>query len=300
MELPRPSGLVGAARGVVARSIYGRIGAPAQVMTGLREPAGDPGLFGPDSMVWRVHAELPSMLIGGISALMLQTLHPLAMAGVDQHSDFREDPFRRLSNTSVFIALTSFGSQAGATEAIERVRHVHIRVRGKADDGRSYSASSPDLLTWVHVALVHSFLSSYQRYSGSPLSRSQRDQYFDQYAVVAVKLGAREVPRSGREVAAYLQAMRPQLRATPAALDTIDFLMKPPGQSRAESLLYPILASACVDLLPVWARRELGMPEPARIQSEIVRRAAATIGTLMRWGVGTPMSMRWATERMAG
>ena len=300
MELPRPSGLVGAARGAVARSIYGRIGAPAQVMKGLREPAGDPGLFGPESMVWRVHSELPSMLIGGISALMLQTLHPLAMAGVDQHSDFREDPFRRLSNTSVFIALTSFGSQAGAAEAIERVRHVHTRVRGRADDGRSYSASSPDLLTWVHVALVRSFLSSYQRYSGSPLTRAQRDQYFNEYALVALRLGARQVPGSVREVGTYLQAMRPQLHATPAALETLEFLMKPPGQSAAEHILYPVLASACVDLLPAWARRALGIPEPRRVQSEIVRRAAGTIGTLMRWGVGTPMSMRLATERMAG
>ena len=300
MELPRSSGLVGAARAVVARSVYGRIGAPAQVMKGLREPAGDPGLFGPDSMVWRVHAELPSMLIGGISALMLQTLHPLAMAGVDQHSDFREDPFKRLSNTSVFIALTSFGSQEGATEAIERVRQVHTRVRGTADDGRSYSASSPDLLTWVHVALVQSFLSSYQRYSGAPLTRPQRDQYFGEYALVAVRLGALQVPRSVREVGAFLQAMRPELHATPAALETIDFLMKPPGQSAAERILYPVLASACVDLLPAWARRELGMSEPRRVPSEMVRRAAGTICTLMRWGVGSPMSMRLATERMAG
>ncbi|HEV1996576.1 MAG TPA: oxygenase MpaB family protein, partial [Candidatus Dormibacteraeota bacterium] len=222
------------------------------------------------------------------------------MAGVEQHSDFREDPFGRLSNTSVFIALTSFGSLAGATEAIDRVRQVHTRVRGKADDGRKYSASEPELLTWVHVALVHSFLSSYQRYSGSPLTRAQRDRYFDEYALVALKLGAREVPRSGKEVGAYLQAMRPQLHATPAALETIAFLMKPPGQSTAERVLYPILAGACVDLLPAWARRELGLPPHQRVQSEIVRRAAGAVGTLMRWGVGKPMSVQWATERMAG
>ena len=300
MELLRRPGPFGIARGAVARSIYGRIGAPERVLDGLRLPMGDPGLFGPDSMVWRVHAELPSMLIGGISALMLQTLHPLAMAGVDQHSDFREEPFARLSNTSVFIALTSFGSEAGATEAIERVRQVHTRVRGVADDGRAYSAGSPDLLTWVHVALVHSFLSGYQRYSGSPLTRPQRDRYFDEYALVADRLGARDVPRSGKEVGAYLQAMRPQLRATPAALETVEFLMRPPGQSTAERLLYPILASACVDLLPAWARRELGITPQRRLQSEIVRRAASAVGALMRWGVGRPMSVQWATERMAG
>ncbi|MGI8609848.1 MAG: oxygenase MpaB family protein [Candidatus Dormibacteria bacterium] len=300
MDLTRRTGPFGVARTAVARSIYGRIGAPIRVISGLRQPAGDPGLFGPQSMVWRVHAELPSMLIGGISALMLQTLHPLAMAGVDQHSDFREEPFRRLTNTSVFIALTSFGSVAAAIEAIEQVRRVHTRVRGRADDGRPYSASAPDLLTWVHVALVHSFLASYQRYSGSPLTPAQRDQYFDEYAVVAVRLGVEQVPRSGREIGAYLQAMRPELQATPAALETMAFLLKPPGQSAAERVLYPVLASACVDLLPAWARRELGIRPRQPVRAEIVRRAASAIGALMRWGVGTPMSVQWATERMAG
>ena len=300
VKLPNPPGPFGTARGIVARSIYGRIGAPARVMKGLREPLGDPGLFGPASMVWRVHAELPSMLIGGISALMLQTLHPLAMAGVENHSDFREEPFARLANTSEFIALTSFGSRTGAAEAIGRVRQVHARVRGRADDGRAYSASAPRLLTWVHVALVRSFLASYQRYSGSPLVPRERDQYFDEYALVAEMLGAREVPRSGREVAAYLEDMRPELTATPAALAAIDFLMKPPGQTAAERLLYPALAGACVDLLPGWARRELQLRAQPRVQVELVRRSAAAVGMLMRWGVGTPMSVRWATERMAG
>ncbi|MDQ6748142.1 MAG: DUF2236 domain-containing protein, partial [Candidatus Dormibacteraeota bacterium] len=293
-------GPLGAARRVVARSVYGRIGAPARVMRALREPAGDPGMFGPGSMVWRVHGELPSMLIGGISALMLQTLHPLAMAGVEQHSDFREDPFSRLRNTSEFIAMTSFGSTAGASEAIARVRDVHTRVKGVAPDGRRYSAGNPALLTWVHVALAHSFLSGYQRYSGRPMTPTQKDQYFDEVALVALRLGAREVPRSQREVSAYFRATRPQLKATPAALDAIAFLMKPPGQTPAERILYPVLAQACVDLLPAWARGELGIPQPAPVQSAVVRRAAGAVGTLMRWGVGTPMSVRWATERMAG
>ncbi|MFN2465237.1 MAG: oxygenase MpaB family protein [Candidatus Dormibacteria bacterium] len=293
------SGALGPARRIVARGVYGRIGAPARVMAALREPAGDPGMFGPGSMVWRVHGELPSMLIGGISALMLQTLHPLAMAGVDQHSDFREDPFSRLRNTSEFIAMTSFGSTAGANEAIARVRAVHTRVKGTAPDGRHYSAGNPALLTWVHVALVRSFLTGYQRYSGTPLTRTQQDVYFDEVALVATRLGAQEVPRSQQEVAAYLRRLRPELAATPAALETIDFLMKPPGQTPVERILYPVLAQACIDLLPAWARQKLSMTQPAPAQTVLVRRAAGAVGTLMRWGVGTPMSVRWATERVA-
>lgn len=292
-------GPLGVAKRIVARNVYGRIGAPSGFMKALREPAGDPGLFGPGSMVWRIHGELPSMLIGGISALMLQTLHPLAMAGVDQHSDFRSDPFSRLRNTSEFIALTSFGSAEAAAQAVARVRSVHVPVRGTAADGRPYSANDPDLLTWVHVALVRSFLAGYQRYSGRPLDGVQRDRYFDEVAVVAEKLGAREVPRSERAVRDYLQEIRPELVATPSALQTIDFLMSPPGQTPAERLLYPAIAHAAADLLPPWARRMLSLADPPALQVAVGRRAAAAVGTLMRWGVGTPMSVRWATERMA-
>lgn len=287
-----------AARAIIARGVYGRIGAPGDVQQALRQPAGDPGLFGPGSVVWRVHADLPSMLIGGISALLLQTLHPLAMAGVDQHSKFRDDPFGRLRNTSEFIALTSFGSRAGAEEAISRVRRVHRHIRGTADDGRRYSAGDPPLLTWVHVALAHSFLHSYQLFSGSPLGPRERDAYYDEASITAYKLGAQSVPRSEAEVSAYLEEVRPQLQATPAALDAVDFLLHPPGQTPAERVLYPVLAQACVDLLPPWARRDLGIKPSAPLQVEAVRCAAGVIGTLMRWGVGTPMSVRWAAERV--
>lgn len=298
MRLPETVVSLAGARAIIARNVYGRIGAPGHVQQALRQPAGDPGLFGPGSMVWRVHAELPSMLIGGISALMLQTLHPLAMAGVDQHSNFREDAFGRLRNTSEFIALTSFGSRAGAEEAISRVRRVHRRVRGTADDGRHYAAGDPALLTWVHVALSVSFLNSYQNFSGAPLDEGECDRYYDEASIIAFKLGAQEVPRSVGDVARYLVEVRPELRATPAGLDAIAFLMKPPDQSPAERLLYPVLAQACVDLLPPWARQELGIKSTPPIQAEAVRRAAGAIGTLMRWGVGTPMSVRWAAERV--
>jgi uncharacterized protein (DUF2236 family) len=229
---------------------------------------------------------------------MLQTLHPLAMAGVDQHSNFREDAFARLRNTSEFIAVTSFGSRVGAEEAIARVRRVHRRVRGTADDGRRYAAGDPALLTWVHIALSHSFLSSYQRYSGSPLAPQECDQYYDEASIIAFKLGAQDVPRTQADVARYFIDIQPQLQATPAGLAAVDFLLKPPDQTPAERLLYPVLAQACVDLLPSWARHELSIKPTQPLQEEAVRRAAGAIGTLMRWGVGTPMSVRWAAERV--
>src|SRR5688500_9257071 len=116
----------------------------------LAGTGGDFGLFGPGSAVWKVHSD-PSMLIGGVRALMLQTLHPLAMAGVAKHSNYREDPFGRLHRTGAFLGATTFGTTATAERAIAQVRAIHPHVKGVAPDGRPYSADDPHLLAWVHV-----------------------------------------------------------------------------------------------------------------------------------------------------
>ena len=182
------------------------------------DPPGDPGLFGPGSMTWRVHGDLPGMLIGGISALFLQSLHPLAMAGVDQHSAYREDPMGRLRRTGDFIGTTTYASTEAAEQACATVRAIHGRVRGTAPDGRPYAASEPDLLRWVHVTEVGSFLRAYQRYSLTPLSSAEADRYLDEVAVVAELLGATDVPRSTVEVRAYLRDVRPELEGGELAL----------------------------------------------------------------------------------
>ena len=147
------------------------IEAQVQSLTGLaiggvdyENPPGDAGLFGPDSVCWKVHGDFTSMLIGGISALLLQALHPLALAGVWDHSNFREDLLGRLRRTGQFISATTFGSHADAQRLIDRVRTIHLNVTGHAPDGRPYAASDPDLLTWVHVAEVSSFLKAHLRY----------------------------------------------------------------------------------------------------------------------------------------
>ncbi len=176
-------------------------------------PPGDPGLFGPDAVCWRVHADFPAMLAGGVSALLLQTLHPLALAGVWDHSTFRTDMQGRLGRTAQFIAGTTYGSRADAMALIERVRRIHSHISGSAPDGRPYAADDPALLTWVHVAEVSSFLAGYLRYVG-PLSEAEQDCYYNEVAQVADMLGATGVPRSCAAVAAYLEAMRPQLEAS--------------------------------------------------------------------------------------
>lgn len=153
----------------------------------LSQPAGDPGLYGPDSTIWRVHGDFSSMLCGGISALLLQMLHPLALAGVWDHSSFREDMQGRLRRTSQFIAVTTFGNTADAHSLIARVKHIHLQVTGTDATGVAYAASDPLLLTWVHVAETSRFLAAYLRYRNPQLSLTEQDRYYTEAAVVACR-----------------------------------------------------------------------------------------------------------------
>lgn len=265
---------------------------------GFAAPAGDPGWFGPGSMVWRVHSDVPSMLVGGISALLFQTLHPLAMAGVADHSDFKARPFGRLQRTAAFIGTTSFGGTAAADEAVAVVRAVHRHVHGTAPDGRRYDANDPDLLTWVHVAEVGSFLRGYQRYSGRPLTPVQCDRYFAEVARVADELGARDVPRSSAEVRQYLRRMRPQLRAGADALDTVDFLLGAGGTRPEERAVYGLILQGSIDLLPSWARRHLRLRRLPLVDTVGVRPAAFALLSTLRWAIG-PTPVRQVAEARA-
>ena len=168
------------------------------------------------------------MFVGGLSALLLQSLHPLAMAGVDQHSEYRGDPWGRLARTSRFLAVTTYGSAADAGAQIAAVRAVHRHVEGVAPDGRPYAASDPHLLTWVHVCEVDAFLRAYQRYGSSPLTPEEADEYVAQTGRVAAALGAVDVPASVAELAALLEAYRPELASTPAARATARYLVVTP------------------------------------------------------------------------
>ncbi|MDH6696734.1 oxygenase MpaB family protein [Streptomyces griseoviridis] len=266
-------------------------------------PPGDPGLFGiaPGDPVWRVHGQATGMLTGGFAALMLQSLHPLAMAGVDDHSDFRADPVGRLNGTVRFITTTTFGSSAAAREVIDLVRLIHTRVHGTAPDGRPYRADDPDLLTWVHTAEVRSFLAGHQSYAPRALrlTPAECDAYYRQVAPVAEALGAREVPRSSREVERYLARMRPGLRVTPAASDALLFLRRF-GRTRQERLVVRPLMNASVGLLPDWARAELGIHRPAAVRSCWDLPVATAVGRTLEWGLGPSRIQAAARGRLAG
>ncbi|MFC9686327.1 oxygenase MpaB family protein, partial [Streptomyces sp. NPDC056948] len=198
----------------LGREIFSRVAGPEGPGNRARIH-GTPGprWFGPERPVRRVHGDA-AMFIGGLSALLLQSLHPLAMAAVAGHSGFRGDPWGRLQRTSTFLAVTTYGPARSAQEACDRVRAVHETVHGTTADGRSYSAADPHLLCWVHIAEVDSFLRAHQRYGAHPLDDEGRDAYVADMARIAMALGVPDPPVNAAELAARLAAYRGELRAT--------------------------------------------------------------------------------------
>ncbi len=257
----------------------------------------DPGLFGPDSVTWRVHADI-SMLVGGLRALLLQTTHPLAMAGVADHSDYRHDPLGRLHRTGAFVGVTTYGSTAAAEAQIAAVRAVHERVVGTAPDGRPYSANDPELLTWVHVTEVDSFLRAYRRYGADRLTPAEEDRYVAEMAEVARRLGATGVPTSVGELRARLEGFRPDLAVGRQARDAIRFLLAPPAPPAARAP-YAVIAAAAVASLPGFVRRMMRLPVVPLSEPLVVRPATLALLRTLVWALGDNENAASARRRVS-
>lgn len=223
------------------------------------------------------------MVVGGLAALLLQTLHPLAMAGVADHSNYREDAIGRLRRTAAFVGATTFGTAEQATQAIDDVREVHRHVHGRAPDGRRYSANDPELLTWVHVAEMSSFLAAAERYGPDHFGPDERDQYFAETAMVARSLGARWVPETTNEVESYFKRIRPELYAGPQAKDARDFLLRGVARKPNDRALYVGIVSAALAVVPRWARTELGIPSSRVVDDVMVVPLARAFCGALRW-----------------
>ena len=248
----------------------------------------DVGWFGPGSACWKVHGDFTSMMVGGVSALLLQMLHPGALAGVWDHSDFRRDMNGRLKRTAQFIAGTTYGDRSEAQGLIDLVRRIHARVAGTLPDGAAYSADDPDLLTWVHVAEMSSFLKAYRTYVDPAFSGADQDRYYAEVAQIAARLGAPDVPTSRAKVAAYFDAVRPALRYDERTAQVAQALLsqRPPNLAAAPAFVAAFDAAKL--LLPDWAARMHGFSlTPAR-------RAAAQLGVR-----GLGRTMRWALVNSA-
>lgn len=247
---------------------------------------GSPGprWFAEDRPIRRVHGDA-SMFVGGLRALLLQSLHPLAMAGVAEHSDYRGDPWGRLQRTSTFLAVTTFGPAADAQRAVDKVRGIHRRVHGVAPDGTPYAASDPHLLEWVHVAEVDSFLLAHQRYGAAPLDQRSRDGYVADTARIAEALGVPDPPRTEAELARRIAAYRNELHGTEAAREAARFLLLTPPLPLLARMPYGVLASAAVAMLPSWARLPLRLPYLPPVESTGIRFAGRALVGTIRWAM---------------
>ncbi|MCB0943788.1 MAG: DUF2236 domain-containing protein [Mycobacterium sp.] len=243
-----------------------------------------PRWFAEDRPIRRVHADA-SMFVGGLRALLLQSLHPLAMAGVAEHSDYRGDPWGRLQRTSTFLAVTTFGTAGDAQRAVDRVRGIHRRVHGIAPDGRTYRADDPHLLEWVHIAEVDSFLLAYQRYGAAPLDQDGRDAYVEDTAHTAVALGVPDPPRTEAELAERLASYRGELRGTESAREAARFLLLTPPLPVLARVPYGVLAATSVSMLPAWARMPLRLPYLPPVESTAIRLAGRVLVGAIRWAL---------------
>ena len=255
-------------------------------------PLGDPGLFGPDSSVWQVHADFTSMLVGGTSALFLQMLHPRVLAGVWDHSDFRHDIHGRLGRTAQFMAAVSFGGQDIAEDIIARVRKIHDRVHGTLPTGEPYSANDPDLLTWVHATQTYSFLKSYLLYKNSDFSLHDQTRYLQEYALVAQKLGADQVPLSLPDLHDYMEQQRQELRYDARTSEVAGILLNtpndlPPSKRWAAQL---VLLSA-LDNLPPWAM-DMFDHRPTAVAVFGRRMAILRMAGVLRWAIRNGIAYR--------
>ena len=246
------------------------------------QPTGDPGLFGPDSVTWRVHSDFPGMLAGGLCALMLQTLHPLALAGVWDHSNFRTDLVGRLRRTTNFVAGTTYASRPEAHKLIGRVAGIHEQVRGTTSDGHAYRADDPALLTWVHVTESYGFLEGFRRYSPLPLPDGAADAYYAEVRGIAEMLGARDVPGSEAEVAAFFVRVQGELRLDERSREVLRVLSRIRLPVPAAGLSRDLFLGAGTALLPEWATRTLELGRYERARAVVASRALRTIAPLFR------------------
>lgn len=245
-------------------------------------PPSDDALFARDTPIRQVHADIVGMMTGGVRALLLQMLHPHALQGVLDHSNFRDDMHGRLRRTARFIAVTTFGHRDEAMKAIERVNRIHAHVGGILPDGTPYQATNPRTLAWVHVTEAQSFLAGYLRHVRPGMSVAEQDEYYRQFAVIARALGADPVPETRGQAERIFRELRRDLTTSPQAREVAQLVLaqRPPGTPLA---VQTMITADSVAMLPEWARAMLHLQRP--VLTALPARAAT-------WGMGR--TLRWA------
>jgi uncharacterized protein (DUF2236 family) len=255
----------------------------------MPEGAGDDGFFGPASVTWRMSADLASP-VAALRSLLMQALHPLAMAGVDQHSGWRRDPVGRLAATTAYLTTITFGDRASALHAAARVRRIHDHVLGTdAVTGRPYAAGDPALLLWVHGALVDSVLAA-GSLVGTALSAADSDRYVAEMVTAAELTGVPRhlVPSSVPALDLYIASVRPTLRCTPAAAESMAYVLDPPGLDEDTAEIWQDVRDAAIAVLPRWARQMYGCAAPPPLTPSRRTEIRQSLGVLDAMFLGQP------------
>lgn len=252
-------------------------------------------LFAPDGVAWRVNGDVVTMMIGGVSGLLLQMLHPAVLAGVWDHSDFRADMHGRLRRTAKFIAVTTYDHATAGRAAIAKVNRIHAKLSGVLPDGTPYRVSDPHLLAWVHATETISFLDAWIRYGEPGMSRRDQDAYFDEMAVVAEALGAAPVPRTRAAAEALIDRYRPELRADARTHEVAAMVMRQTVGQASVDMAAGLIMQAGMDLLPAWAAAL--HDQPRRLPRPAVRAGAGATARFIRWAFDGSVNRRvWPDE----
>lgn len=266
-----------------------------QVREVFHDPAGsqapvrrsDAALHPPGSVIWRVHGDVTTMTVGGIAALLMQMLHPAALAGVWDHSVFRDDMMGRLRRTARFIAVTTYAAQDDAHAAIAQVRRIHAGVRGTLADATPYAASDPHLLAWVHACEATAFLDAWIAFGQPGMPRAEQDRYFAEAALVARELGADPVPCSRAEADALLARFRPELEVNRRTREVARLILRQRPPSAAAAPVHALLVQAAVAILPRWARRMHALAPPPLV-APAARAGTLAVAGALRWAFRGP------------
>jgi uncharacterized protein (DUF2236 family) len=267
-------------RAVVEKIVTARAQPPSRAQRiNYLEPAGDPGIFGPASVAWRVLSNPASVFIGGITAVLLELAEPSVRSGVWDHTDFRRDPVGRMRRTGLAAMVITYGCTRDAEAAMSRIRRVHEGITGITPDGQAYRANDPELLTWVHVTAGYGFLNAYLRYVNPRLSRAEQDCYYAESLRVCQYYGIGWAPSSVTEVETYLERMRMRLRYHEILEGFLDLVLNTPVVSAALLPMQRLLVQAAIDLLPSWAREILRLEkgQPMRVAARPLVSAIVTL-----------------------
>lgn len=271
----------------IARAVRAQFAEPGAARPAVTPAPPDARLLPEGSLSFDVHADVTTMMIGGISSLLLQMLHPKALAGVWDFSNFRNDMGGRLRRTAAFIAVTTYGEREAAEAAIARVRRIHAKVAGHLPDGLPYRADDPELLAFVGVTEALSFLDSWVRYRDPLMLLRNQDRYIAEMAQISRLLGAHPMPETRREAERFLLAVRPQLKVDTRTREVARLILSAPPPTPAMAAAQRLLVEAGIDLLPGWARRMHGL-SGARLRTPLLRAGAGGMGAVLRWALAAP------------